>query len=102
VEKAVVPFVSELNAHRKQVLGINTLRPWDKGVDLDGKILRPFKDSNELIDKSLDILYRVKPSFAMQVAKMRNSGYSTWTTARARPGWVQTTASRKRPPRSSS
>ncbi len=75
VEKAVVPFVSELNAHRKQVLGINTLRPWDKGVDLDGKILRPFKDSNELIDKSLDILYRVKPSFAMQVAKMRNSGY---------------------------
>lgn len=75
VEKAVLPFLKELNEHRKQVLKLDTLRPWDTSVDLDGKILKPFENSEELVEKSIDILNEIDHSFALTLNKMKNSDY---------------------------
>lgn len=75
VEKAVLPFLKELTAHRKSALKIDSVRPWDTSVDLDGKILKPFESSNDLIDKSIKILNHVDPQFAITLNKMHNSEY---------------------------
>ncbi len=75
VEKHVVPFLIELNNERKEKLEIDTLRPWDTSVDLDGKILKPFDNTDELIEKSIRILGKIKPDFGRQIQLMKNSGF---------------------------
>ncbi len=75
VEKHVVPFCKELNEERKAKLGLDVLRPWDTSVDLDGKILKPFEDTEELTEKSIRILSKIKPEFGKQLELMRNTGF---------------------------
>ncbi len=74
VEKVVVPFVEELNTHRKEVLGLDVLRPWDLAVDLDGRKLKPFETTEEFISKAINILHNVKPEYALQLEMMNNTG----------------------------
>lgn len=74
VEKVVVPFVSELHRKRKRALGLDILRPWDTAVDLDGRVLHPFQTTEEFIDKCLQVLDKVNPAYAEQLAMMNNSG----------------------------
>ncbi len=74
VEKVVVPFVSGLHARRKRVLGLDVLRPWDTAVDLDGRVLHPFQTTEEFIDKTLQVLDKVDPAYAEQLAMMNNTG----------------------------
>ena len=53
VEKHVVPFVKKLESRRRKSLGIDKLRPWDVGVDENGRDpLTPFKTGQELISKA--------------------------------------------------
>lgn len=73
VEKEVLPFLKELSQERKEKLGIADLRPWDTAVDLDGKILKPFKTIDEFVDKAIDILYEIKPEFGIRLNLMKNS-----------------------------
>lgn len=74
VEKAVIPFLKELNEERKAKLGVDPLRPWDKSVDLDGKVLKPFATVEEFVDRAVDTLEKVKPEFAETLNKMKNTG----------------------------
>jgi oligoendopeptidase F len=74
VEKVVVPFVGELNEHRKQVLGVDKLRPWDTSVDLDGKTLHPFETIDEFVSKAIKIEHKVKPEYGIQLEMMNNTG----------------------------
>lgn len=74
VEKKVVPFVQELNEHRKKKLGVDTLRPWDLAVELDGRNLKPFDSTEEFISKAIKVLNSVKPEYAIQLEMMYNSG----------------------------
>jgi len=73
VEKVVVPFCGELNQHRKEVLNLDTLRPWDTAVDLDGKKLKPFETVDEFISKAIEIEHKVKPEYGIQLEMMNNS-----------------------------
>jgi oligoendopeptidase F len=75
VEKAVIPFLKELTEHRKNALKIDSVKPWDTSVDLDGNVLKPFNSSSELIEKSISILNNVDPQFALTLNKMQNSDY---------------------------
>ncbi len=75
VEKQVMPFIKELDEERKEKLGLDELRPWDTAVDLDGKILKPYKDTNELTEKSIRILSKIKPEFGRQLQLMKNTGF---------------------------
>jgi oligoendopeptidase F len=74
VEKVVVPFVGELNRHRKEVLKIDTIKPWDTSVDLDGKKLKPFDTIDEFVNKAIIIEDKVKPDYGIQLEMMQNSG----------------------------
>ncbi len=74
VEKVVVPFCGELNNERKEVLGIDILRPWDTSVDLDGKKLKPFESIDEFVSKAIRIEHKVKPDYGIQLEMMKNSG----------------------------
>ncbi len=74
VEEYVVPFMKEKNEERKQKLGVDKLEPWDTSVDLDGKVLKPFKDTDELIALSQNVLGKVKPEFGKQLELMNNTG----------------------------
>ena len=60
----VKPIVNEINLKRKESLGLSKLRPWDLAVDVNLKpALRPFKDSGELIQKTIECFTKVKPEF---------------------------------------
>lgn len=73
VEKEVLPFLKKINQERQEKLQIPSLRPWDTSVDLDGKRLLPFANTEELTEKSINILENVKPEFGENLAKMKVS-----------------------------
>ena len=74
VEKVIIPFLRELNEERREKLEIESVRPWDTAVDLDGKILKPFQTTEEFVEKGVKILHKVDQEFALNLAKMDNSG----------------------------
>jgi oligoendopeptidase F len=75
VEKIVIPYLKELSEERKQKLKIQNLRPWDTEVDIDGKVLKPFDDIEEFVDKAIRILNRVKPQFGKKLEMMKDSKF---------------------------
>ncbi len=75
VEKAVIPYLKEIDTKRKETLQLDILRPWDTSVDLDGRILKPFTNSQELVEKSIKVLNNVDQDFGLQLLKMNNSKY---------------------------
>lgn len=64
IEKVVVPAVKKILEERRNVLGVESLRPWDLEVDTTGKPpLRPFQTADELTTKAASIFRRVDPQF---------------------------------------
>ncbi len=74
VEHEVIPFLRQLNEERRKALGVDSVRPWDTSVDLDGKTLKPFQDSEELIDGAIRVLKDVKTDYAAKLEMMKNTG----------------------------
>lgn len=74
VEKVVIPFVKLKDEHRRKVLKLNELRPWDTVVDLDGRKLQPFQTTGEFIERSIKVLAKVNPEYAKQLEMMGNTG----------------------------
>ncbi|HSV85364.1 MAG TPA: M3 family metallopeptidase, partial [Levilinea sp.] len=63
IEEVVVPAATRIYEQRRQQLGIDTLRPWDLDVDLQGRApLRPFSSVDELITGSSNIFHLVHPT----------------------------------------
>lgn len=60
VQRTVTPAVARLMRHRQQKLGLDVLRPWDVGVDLDATTpLKPFADVGTFVGKARRIFSRV-------------------------------------------
>nr|WP_290666286.1 M3 family oligoendopeptidase [Ardenticatena sp.] len=60
IEDVVVPAALRIYERRRQLLGVETLRPWD--LDVDPALrppLRPFQSETELIEVSARIFHRV-------------------------------------------
>ncbi|OAA31809.1 oligoendopeptidase F [Kosmotoga arenicorallina S304] len=74
VESVVVPFVKKLNKERREQLKLETLRPWDTVVEPSGRILKPFENIDEFVDKAIKILSKLDPEFGINLEKMKNSG----------------------------
>ncbi|MFO7896097.1 MAG: M3 family oligoendopeptidase [Candidatus Cloacimonadales bacterium] len=74
VEKEVVPFLKEQTELRREKLQLESVRPWDTSVDLDGKILKPFATIEEFIGKAIMTLQDVKPEYGKNLKLMQNSG----------------------------
>ena len=60
IEKEIMPLNRELQAKRRQQLGLDKLRPWDLAVDpFNRPALRPFEKGDELLSKSQKIFERL-------------------------------------------
>lgn len=60
-EEHCVPVVKQLNEERRELLGVDTLRPWDLSVDVHGRDpLRPFNGADELIERSSRLFHRLQ------------------------------------------
>jgi len=70
VESEMMPLIEEINQKRKNILQVDSLRPWDMGVSLDGKVLKPVKNQDELIPKHISMMTKVDPLFGENFASM--------------------------------
>jgi oligoendopeptidase F len=76
VAAEVVPFIEALEIKRKEILGYEKLFPYDLEVDLTGKpALTPFKNGEDLLDKTIACLKLVRPAYAEYISIMRKLGH---------------------------
>ncbi|MDB5202095.1 MAG: family oligoendopeptidase [Ferruginibacter sp.] len=72
VKQHVLPLVNAIYKKKKQKLGLDQLRPWDMDAEPAGQTpLRPFKTSEELLQKSIDCFNQLRPFFGECLQKMR-------------------------------
>jgi oligoendopeptidase F len=72
IEKQVVPILKEQADKRAELLGIDQLKPWDLDVSTTGKAaLKPFKNGQELIDKSIDCFSAIDPKLGQMLTIMK-------------------------------
>jgi oligoendopeptidase F len=74
VEEVCVPALQRLQRERAKLLGISTgrLRPWDFYVDVKGRApLRPFKNAQELVERTSKVFRRMDPSLGAMFDSMR-------------------------------
>jgi len=73
VKQHVLPLVNKIYAHKKQQLGLDTLRPWDLEAEPEGsRPLQPFKTGEELLQKSVACFNKLDPFFGACLQKMRS------------------------------
>jgi len=76
VATEVVPLLDQLSGKRKETLGLDILRPWDKAVDPGGNpALKPFDSSEELVDRTIECFKRLDPYLGDCLAIMRQMGH---------------------------
>ncbi len=72
VKQHVMPLVNEIYKKKKEKLGLQTLRPWDLDAEPAGtKPLRPFENSEELLDKSVECFTKLRPFFGECLQRMK-------------------------------
>ncbi len=76
IKDEIVPLVDELTEKRKEELNVDTLRPYDLDVDTSGKpALQPYKDSDDLIQKTVECLSKLHPVLGEYILIMNEKGY---------------------------
>lgn len=76
VAKEVVPLLNGMAEERKNKLNVDTLRPWDKAVDPEGKApLKPFNTGKELLEKSIECFRRIDPFLGQCLSIMKEMGH---------------------------
>ncbi|AHM62553.1 oligoendopeptidase [Flammeovirgaceae bacterium 311] len=72
VSREVTPLLSELSRQRKEALGVEPLRPWDKAVDVEGRPpLKPFSSSKDLMERTIRAFGRLDPFLGRCLEIMR-------------------------------
>ncbi|HEY5713749.1 MAG TPA: M3 family oligoendopeptidase, partial [Candidatus Gracilibacteria bacterium] len=76
IREKVVPLTTKRLEKRRKEMGLETLRPYDLSVDPKNQpALSPFKTSDEFLEKSIQCLNRIDPSFGALLAVMGQDGY---------------------------
>ncbi|TXK36754.1 M3 family oligoendopeptidase [Pontibacter qinzhouensis] len=76
VRETIVPLLTVQDQERKQKLGLEELRPWDLDVDPSGKApLEPFKSGDELLEKTIQLFYKLDTYLGDCLATMREMGH---------------------------
>ncbi|WP_290798445.1 M3 family oligoendopeptidase [Flavihumibacter sp. UBA7668] len=76
VKQHVVPLVAEIYRKKQAKLKLDTLRPWDTEAEPDGiEPLRPFKTSEELLEKTIECFRELRPLFADCLVTMKKMGH---------------------------
>ena len=74
VQRVCLPVVDKLDAQRCASLGLESLRPWDLGVDVKNRApLRPFPADapGELVGKAAEVFRRVDPGLGEDFSAMK-------------------------------
>lgn len=62
VAESVVPILNTMARSRKEKLELDSLRPWDHKVDVEGRApLKPFTGGEDLLDKTIRCFTRLDP-----------------------------------------
>ncbi len=76
VKLHVMPLVDQLYESKRKKLQLDTLRPWDIEAEPEGiQPLRPFKTSEELIEKTVRCFNQLRPFFGDCLKKMKAMGH---------------------------
>jgi oligoendopeptidase F len=72
IEKKIVPILKEQAEKRAELLNIEVLKPWDMDVSTTGKAaLKPFKNGEELIDKTIACFNAIDPKLGQMLLIMK-------------------------------
>lgn len=75
IEKEVVPLLSAQAEERKNLLKLDTLKPWDTEVDTSGKAaLKPFNNGEELIEKATKCFNKLDSYLGSRLEIMKANG----------------------------
>jgi len=75
VAETVVPILNQLAEERKATLALDSLRPWDKGVDVKGRpALHPFNGGEDLLNKTIDCFNLLDPFLGECLTLMKQMG----------------------------
>ncbi len=76
VAAEITPILHELAEKRKEALKVDTLRPWDKKVDISGKPpLKAFESGEELINKTIECFGKIDPYLGECLAVMKKMAH---------------------------
>jgi oligoendopeptidase F len=76
VAEAVVPMLNDMANERKQVLQLDTLRPWDLKVDPENRPpLKPFSTGEELLEKTITCFTQLDPQLGNYLSVMKAMGH---------------------------
>jgi len=76
VKEHVVPLVNHIYNRKKNLLGVDALRPWDLDAEPEGvKPLHPFNGGKELIQKTIACFNDLSPFFGACLTKMESMGH---------------------------
>ena len=76
IQSEVVPILNELAADRKKKLKVDSLKPWDKAVDPEGKdALKAFQDGHELTEKTIACFHKLDPYLGQCLSIMKEMGH---------------------------
>ncbi len=100
VEACFVPLADRLAQERRQLLGVETLRPWDVDVDpLHRPPLPEFDRTEDLLDRCEAVFRRIHPELGDQFRFMRDQGLLDLERRKGKaPGGYQQTLSERRWP----
>lgn len=100
IEQELMPVVRELQARRREQLGLATLRPWDLSVDpLNRPALRPFVDVEQMVARTQEIFDHLDDGLAGEFKTMRELRLLDLANRKGKaPGGYQSTLSESRLP----
>jgi oligoendopeptidase F len=100
IEQVVLPAVGKLAAHRREKLGVETLRPWDMAVDPENRPpLRPFQTDEQLKGGCSHIFHKVDPELGRIFDTLRERELLDLDSRKGKaPGGYQETYEERRVP----
>ena len=100
VEAEIVPVVKQLQAERRQRLGVETLRPWDLAVDPLGRPpLRPFEEVGQMVSHTQEIFDQIDSDLASGFRRMQDLHLLDLANRKGKaPGGYQSTLAEARLP----
>jgi oligoendopeptidase F len=76
IEHEVVPLLNDFARERKDSLGVESLRPWDKAVDPQGReALKPFSSGKELAEKTIRVFTDLDTYLGQCLSIMQSMGH---------------------------
>ncbi len=76
IASEIVPLSKSILNRRIAKLNLSSYRPWDGDVDVSGKApLKPFKNTKEIVDKTVQCLARLRPEFGSYLSIMNQMNY---------------------------